>query len=836
MIARASKLCLAGISLSLALTAFAQTPGPNESAARAILEKNCYGSAQIAGLDLRQRETILKGGKRGAAIVPGNADASLLYQAVAGKGELKMPPGKQPLPPTDVEILRQWIQNGAHWDQQAHAKQEPSWWSFRKPRSPAVPTVKDPAWVQNPIDAFIRGKLEEKGLKPAPPADKLTLVRRVYFDVTGLPPTPKQIDEFLSDASPDAYTQLVDKLLASPPYGEAWGRHWLDVVRYAESGGFETDIFFPNAWRYRDYVIKAFNEDKPYDRFVQEQIAGDELWPDTLELEGSYYIPEKKLQHLEARIGTGMYTLAPVLHESALDGSFIRSERLVDAVDVTSAAFLGLTIGCARCHDHKFDPITQKDFYRLAAVFVGSEPRETPVVHQMSEFDYYQAYPKLIALQQLKAAYNRVGQQAKDRILAVRLKKFAAEALEAEKIPRDKRTQKQQEMAVEVEAARAVSDSELAQELTPEEKAERTRLLTKIGEAALKAPSPYPTATVLGHTEIVPDEYVEMRGDYKNRGPKVGAGFPAALSDGNDIPDPPEHPFVPQRRKAFALWLTNPDHPLTARVMVNRLWEWTFGRGIVGTPNDFGRQGDPPSHPELLDWLATEFVQRGWSVKSMQRLMLLSNTYRMSTQFDENSAKVDPTNKLLWRMNRRRLEAEQIRDSILLAAGDLNYKAGGPSVVPPLTKEEMAGMRDQSQWPVWSDPAEYTRRSVYVYVKRGFRMPMLESFDMPDTSLSCERREATTVAPQALTLINGEFSLEQGEAFAASLKKECGDNSAAWVQTAWKRALGRAPSADERQKALDFLASHVGGGAHTASGLTELCLMLFNMNEFIYID
>jgi hypothetical protein len=381
-----------------------------------------------------------------------------------------------------------------------------------------------------------------------------------------------------------------------------------------------------------------------------------------------------------------------------------------------------------------------------------------------------------------------------------------------------------------------VSDSELAKELTEQEKAERTGLLTKIGEAALKAPSQYPTATVMGHTEIVPDEYVELRGDYKNHGPKVGAGFPAALSDGNDVADPPEHPFVPQRRKALALWLTSADHPLTSRVMANRIWEWTFGRGIVGTPNDFGRQGDPPSHPELLDWLATEFVQRGWSVKAMQRLILVSNTYRMSTRFDENSAKVDPANRLLWRMNRHRLQAEQIRDSILLAAGDLNYKAGGPSVVPPLTKEEMAGMRDPSQWPVWSDPEEYSRRSVYVYVKRGFRMPMLESFDMPDTSLSCERREATTVAPQALTLINGKFTLQQGEKFAASLQKEHGEHPEMWVQAAWRRALGRVPSAEERQKALDFLASHQSGRAHNASGLTELCLMLFNMNEFIYLD
>jgi hypothetical protein len=796
-----------------------------------ILQKNCsgcHGPARMSGLDLRQRDTLLKGGSRGPAIVPGNAAGSLLYSAVAGQGRLNMPPGKQPLSPQEIEIIRAWIDGGARWDRDA-GNAEPAWWSFRKPRRPPVPAVKNAAWVRNPIDAFILSKLEEKGLKPAPAAERLTLARRLYFDVTGLPPSPADLDALLHDESPDAYEKLVDRLLASPRFGETWGRHWLDVVRYAESGGFETDIYFPNAWRYRDYVIQSFNQDKPYNIFVQEQIAGDEIWPDTLELEGSYYMPPQKARHLEARIGTGLYTLEPVLHESALDGEFIRSERLVDAVDVTSAAFLGLTIGCARCHDHKFDPITQKDYYRLAAVFVGSEAKEIPVVHEMSVFDYYQAYPKQIAVDQVKLAYQRIGDGAKNRIVERRLRKFSLEALAAEKIPREKRSPRQQEMAVAVEAARGVGDAELEKELTPDEKAERARLIVEIGKAYLKAPARFGTATVLGHSEIVPDEYVLVRGDYKHKGEKVGAGFPAALSGGGDIPDPPERPFVPQRRKALALWLTSPDHPLTSRVAVNRIWQWTVGRGIVSTPNDFGRQGDPPSHPELLDWLAVEFMERGWSIKSIERLLLLSNTYRMSSRFDEACAKIDPSNRYHWRADRRRLEAEQLRDAMLAAAGNLNLKAGGPSVVPPLTKEEMAGMRDPSQWPVWSDPEEFNRRSVYLYVKRAFRMPMLESFDQPETSLSCERRDATTVAPQALALMNGEFSLKEAKAFAASLAKDNGSDAAACVRAAWRRALGRFPDPAEQRKALDFLSSH-------SEGMTELCLMLFNVNEFLYVD
>ncbi|HWB96048.1 MAG TPA: PSD1 and planctomycete cytochrome C domain-containing protein, partial [Bryobacteraceae bacterium] len=727
---------IAGLSMALVFPALAQVRPSGESTAREVLEKHCtgcHGAAEMSGLDLRQRESILKGGKRGAAVVPGNPDQSLLYQAVVGSGELKMPPGKQKLSAAEIETLRSWIRDGARSDSEAAKKMEPSWWSFRQARRPAIPAVKRTDWVRNPIDAFVLHTLEEKGLAPTARTDKITLARRIYFDVTGLPPKPEEIDAFLADSSADAYSKLVDKLLASPRFGETWGRHWLDVVRYAESGGFETDIYFPNAWRYRDYVIQSFNEDKPYDRFIQEQMAADELWPDTLELEGSYYIPKEKQKHLEARIGTGLFTLGPVLHESALDGEFIRTERLADAVDVTGAAFLGLTIGCARCHDHKFDPITQKDYYRLSTVFLGSEAKEIPVVHEMSVFDYYQAYPKLIAVEQVKKAYERVGNQAKERIVARRLKKFSPEALAAEKLLKEKRTPQQQEMAVEVEAARGVGETELEKELTAEESAERHRLIVKLGEAALKAPTRYPTATVLGHSEIVPEGYLLNRGDYKNKGPKVGAGFPVALSDGKDIPDSPVRPFVPQRRKALALWLTSRSNPLTARVMVNRIWMWNFGRGIVGTPNDFGRQGDPPSHPELLDWLAVEFMENAWSVKSMVRLMLLSNSYQMSTANNEADVKIDPENRYLWRANRRRLEAEQLRDAILTAAGNINLKMGGPSVVPPLSKEEMAGMRDPSQWPVSSDPREYTRRSVYLYVKRAFRMPMLESFDMPET-------------------------------------------------------------------------------------------------------
>jgi hypothetical protein len=798
---------------------------------QAILGKHCtgcHGAAQMSGLDLRDRAAILKGGKRGPAMEPGVPEKSLLYTAVLRTGELKMPPGKEALPESDVIALRKWIEQGAPWEAQTHKQSESEWWSFRKPRRPAEPDIKNRDWVRNPIDAFILAKLEEKGLKPVEPASRQELVRRAYFDLHGLPPTPDEVATFVHDNSPDAWAKLVDRLLASPRYGERWGRLWLDVVRYADTGGFETDIYYPNAWRFRDYVIQSLNENKPYDRFVQEQIAGDELWPDNLELEGSYYIPKKKLEHLEARIGTGLYTFGPVMHESGLDGEYLRSEWLADAVDVTGSAFLGLTIGCARCHDHKFDPITHRDYYSMQAVFAGSEEKEIPTTHIMSVFDFRQAYPKQLAVDDLKAAVNRIAAAAKQRIVARIKAKFAPEAIAAYDVPEEKRTREQKELAIDLEAAvRGIGDKQLEREYSEEEKQERRRLIEKIGEAYLKAPARYPTATVLGHSDIVPEVHILERGDHKKKGEKVGPGFPAILADGEVIKEPAEDLFVPQRRKAFALWLTQPDHPLTARVMVNRLWQGHFVRGIVGTPNDFGRQGDAPTHPELLDWLAVEFVERGWSLKAMHRMMMLSNAYQMSSRFEPANAKIDGDNRYFWRMNRRRLEAEMLRDAVVSSAGTLNLKMGGRPVMPPLSDEEKAGLKDPSQWPVNSDPAEHTRRGVYIYVKRSFRMPMFEAFDMPDTSVSCERRNVTTVAPQALALLNNEFMNEQAEKFAERLKREHGEDRAKWVEAAWRIGLGRTPQEQEKQQALEFLA---------AQPLNRLCLVLFNMNEFLYVD
>ena len=637
-----------------------------------------------------------------------------------------------------------------------------------------------------------------------------------------------------SAARPAPGRRVVDGLLASPRYGERWGRIWLDVVRYADTGGFETDLYYQNAWRYRDYVIQSFNSDKPYNQFVKEQIAADELWPDNLDLEGSYKVPKAKLDHLNARLGTGLYTFGPVMHESGLDGEFLRSEWLADAADITGAAFLGLTYGCARCHDHKFDPITARDYYRMQAVFAGSEQKEISMVPIMSVFDYWQGLPKVRAVNDLANAVRRISDQAKQRIVARMKLKYSPGVVEAFDTPEETRTAKQKELAIDLEAAfRNISEKDLDQEYTPEERQQRRELIEKIGYAYLKAPTRYPTATVLGHAEIVPETHILERGDHKKKGALVTPGLPGFLVDKPDIQEPADHPLVPQRRRALALWLADPGNPLTARVIVNRIWQGHFVRGIVGTPNDFGRQGDRPTHPELLDWLAVEFVEKGWSIKAMHRLIMLSNTYQMSSAWNEANAKLDGDNRFLWRMNRRRLEAEMVRDSVLSVAGSMSFKMGGPPVIPPLTREEMAGLKDASQWPVDLDKAEHMRRSVYLYVKRSFRMPLFEAFDMPDTSISCERRNVTTVAPQALALMNNEFMMEQAQAFAERLMRDHGEDPGKWIDAAWRSAMSRPPSDAEKRDALRFLQQH---NDDTRARLARLCLAVFNMNEFLYVD
>jgi hypothetical protein len=747
--------------------------GLGAETAREVLESNCgtcHGEARMGGLDLRTREAMLKGGKRGPAIVPGKPDESLLVKAVLRQGELQMPPGKTPLPPPAVALLKQWVADGAAWEAGTGRRTEPSWWSFRKPVLPPIPTGE-----ANPIDAFVARAYKDKGLHAVAQASRATLARRAYFDLHGLPPTPAQVDEFVNDAAPDAWARLIDKLLQSPRYGERWGRHWLDVVRYADTAGFETDVHIRNAWRYRDYVVDSFNQDKPYDEFAREQIAADEIWGVDLDLEGAYEMPKHKQALINRWIGTGLFAVGPMAAEYTFYGDQYRAEWQADAVEVTSSAFLGLTFACARCHDHKFDAIPQRDYYRLAAMFSGSEEREEIIASRMAWVEYARNMPRELELDEMrKRAMELAGKKGKAKV----------------------------------------------GEVTGEKKDEYETLLRKIGIAYINAPRRPPTANVLVHTDKVHDTHMLTRGDWQQKGEKVEPGYPTFFPDGPAIADR-------GRRKALAEWLTSKDHPLFARVMANRVWQGHFGQGIVATANDFGRQGEAPTHPELLDWLTVRFVEGGYRMKALHKLIMTSKTYQLSSAPDAANSRVDADNRYLWRMNRRRLEAEAVRDSVLAVADTLNDKMGGPAVATPLEEEERSGMRDAAQWAVNADPAEFTRRSVYLYVKRSFRLPMMETFDSPDASASCARRESSTVAPQALAMMNSAFANDQARRMASRLRKESGEDRARWVESGYRIALGRRPSEEEAARARKFLESN---------SLERLCLVWFNLSEFLYID
>jgi len=786
-----------------------------EQQALRILERHClscHGAAKMAGLDLRSREAAIAGGTRGPALRPGDSKQSLLFQAVLRESSLQMPPGKKGLAAEEIEVLRAWIDSGAEWDGQTKAV-APSWWSFQPIQRPAG----------NPtIDSLINAKLAEMKLRPVGRAPRRTLIRRAYYTLHGLPPSPAEVDAFVKDTDPDAWPKLIDKLLASPRYGERWGRHWLDVVRYADTGGFETDIYFPNAWRYRDYVIQSFNADKPLFQFVQEQVAGDEIWPDDLALDGGFQVPEIKKRHLDAKIATGMYTIGPVYHEAGLFGGQQRYEWLTDVVDTTGEAFLGMTIGCARCHDHKFDPITAKDYHGLMAVFAASDEREVPVIPKFNIYGYKSGYPRWLKVEELKSAIQRIEQGARKRVVDAVRARYNEDIRAAYDTPDAKRTPAQKELAAKLDLALTEAGLQENAEgknadisYTPDEIAARERLVRELGEASLKA-NPVPqTATVLGAADKIYEIFLTSRGDWRSKGPKIDPALPAVLAGGAAVDNT-------LRRKSLAEWLTDPAHPLTARVMANRIWHWNFGRGIVATPNDFGRQGEAPTHPELLDWLAAELIANGGSIKKLQRLILLSEAYQRDSADSEANAAIDAGNRYLWRANRQRVDAETLRDSVLSAAGVLNLKMGGRPVIPPLSKEEYNVMWAREQWPEAIEKSEHDRRSVYLYVKRTFPLPMLASFDSPDNSVSCARRDATTVAPQALTMMNSEFMVNQARRLAERVKSASDP-----LRELWRNVLQRDPTGVERQRAQAFLQN---------GATTNLALVLFNLNEFLYTD
>jgi hypothetical protein len=717
-----------------------------------ILKTSCQPchneSSKASGLSVTSREALLTGGNRGPAITPGDPSKSILADAISQAGDLKMPPGRK-LAEDQIATIRNWIAGGAPWSavtqgatpKTAAAKSRGAdWWAFQPVKRVDPPVTRQTAWARNPIDQFLLARLEKENLKPSPEASKETLLRRVSLDLTGLLPTAVEIKEFTADARPDAYERLVDKLLASPHYGERWGRHWLDVARYADSDGYTIDA--PRTmWKYRDYVINALNRDMPFDQFTIEQLAGDLL-------------PNPTTDQL---IATGFHRNTSSNFEGGIDFEQYRVEAVVDRVATTGAAWMGLTVACARCHDHKFDPISQKEFYQLFAYFNNVDE----VASEAERYDFNRPFLQVPTAEEIarkKAWDSQWNALGKELVAYVR------------------------EMAARPRSADAYKDPELV---------ERVQNLRELRRREPK----YTTTLIMRELPTPRESYIHLGGEFTRKGITVQPGVPAVLP-----PLPPEA----NTRLDFARWLVRPDNPLTARVTVNRMWQEYFGKGIVESESDFGAQGYKPTHPELLDWLASEFVRQNWSQKAIHRLIVTSAAYRQSSRQRPELDEVDPYNKLLARQSRLRLDAEIIRDSALSASGLLTETIGGPSVYPPIPDGAMSVTQVAGAWPVATGPDRY-RRGVYTFFRRSAAFPGLTVFDAPDATSTCTRRVRSNTPLQALATLNDEAFTELAEGLAARIIKEAPEDNTARIRYAFLLALGRAPRADEEQRLLKFL-------------------------------
>lgn len=880
---------LAGGSPGFAATVdFEQSVAP-------LLKSQCIechsDKVKASGFSVSTLQNVIAGGnKYGRAVVEGRPEQSPLVRLLTGELNPSMPLGKN-LANSDVARIVDWVRSLRPEDTGSIQSEE--WrWPFEKPVKHALPNVSNAAWVRNPIDAFVLKRLEDEGLMPAPPATKQQLARRLYLNLIGMPPTPEEIDAFTADDSAGVYEKLIDKLLADPRYGERWGRHWLDLVRYGETSGLEGDGAIGNAWRYRDWVVEAFNSDLPYDRFVTLQLAGADEHSKTR----NNYRPD-----IQGHIPLGFLRVAP-WDRSNLVAEEVRQNYLSEVASATGSIFLGMTMGCARCHDHKYDPITTKDYYRFQAFFntIQAE-RGIDVPYRNKEFaaradqkiKEYQERLKdgpekkeLDALEAdlLKKLIARKKELAKDRKL-----KDEDLRLELRRNEQTIFTRAEQEMHADLfEAADRTRDPEEKEALeayekvlfeklkagyaqgkgdpdgrfdaltvqdvrgevakryssenafTEEERERHTELSSKLEVYRRRLGRWQPTALTVGNVPGPPNgpmiapTRVLVRGDYRQPGEAVEPGFPSAIAGHTDsaVLETDRYRQFPTRgwRVTLAKWIASPDNPLTARVMVNRIWQQHFGRGIVGTPSDFGKNGERPTHPELLDWLAVRFVEDGWSVKAMHRLMLTSNTYRQSGENPtvEGSNK-DPDNRLLWKFNRRRLEAEAIRDSILYVSGRLNPETSGPSVFPPLP-DDLAdfaryGRTGGLMWEPNEKEEDARRRSIYIFQRRSLPLPLMAAFDATVFSESCERRSVTTTPLQALSMMNGYLVHEESEHLAKRIEEQAGRDRAAQVARAFQVVLSRPPKSGELEKFVSF-----GGD------LASLCRVLMNSNEFLYVD
>jgi hypothetical protein len=808
-----------------------------EAEVRPIFEAHCYtchghaaGDEFASNFNMSTRESFLRGGDNGPAISSENLEDSALIRAI-NYVDLEMPP-KGRLPRSQIDIITRWVKMGAPWPEAsaaAHRKGPPpvddaarNFWSFRGYSRPPVPVVKNRDWVQTPVDAFVLAKLEEAELTPSPPASKTTLLRRLYYDLVGLPPTVEEVEAFLADQSPNAYEEVVDRLLASPQYGERWARHWLDLVRWAETNGYEFDRVKQDVWRYRDYVINSFNDDKPYDQFVREQIAGDEMSPLTA----------------ESVIATGYYKLgiqdsgAPDKLQAAFDG-------LDDVIATTSQVFLGLTMNCARCHDHKIDPVPTADYYRMLAFFRGIEGgRRRGQMQQLNNLAGMRRGrrgrrgrgdgppPPPVNREEI-AAYQKAYDELTKGLTAIEeaLSPYLGEA-------------EKEDFTVE-EYRPGIVRGLVPQHVSLETWNDYETLLSKRDELEKKRPESLARALSVSESgREPPPTYILLRGSPYAEGDPVEPGFPSVITtEPAYIPPSPPDAKSSGRRTVLANWLVDSKNPLTARVMANRLWQYHFGRGIVRTPNDFGFGGMPPTHPELLNWLASDLVDGGWRLKRIHKMLVMSSTYQMSSQPNDAAMQKDPDNDLFWRFDVRRLEAEEIRDSILAVCGNLNPKMGGPSIYPHIVDEVKAGQSRPGEGWRESEPEEQVRRSIYAHVKRSLLMPLLQVYDAADTDASCPVRFATIQPTQALSMLNSGFLNDQAAVFAKDVQAKAGDDVAAQVSLALRRATQRNPNEAEVERGVSLIErmKTTHGLAHDQA-LANFCLVTLNLNEFMYLD
>ena len=813
-----------------------------------VFEKHCLGchgpQMQMSGLRLDQKASALKGGRSGRVIVPRDSASSRLIRLVAGASPDRkvMPPAGARLSAAEIGVLRAWIDQGAAWpDGFVVAAARPPHWAFQPIAHPAPPAVRNGAWVRNPIDAFVLAKLEAEGIAPSPEASRATLARRLSLDLTGLPPSPEGVRAFVADNRPDAYERLVDRLLDSPHYGEKWGRYWLDLARYADSDGYEKDRARPWAWRYRQWVIEALNRDLPFDEFTVEQLAGDLL-------------PNRTNDML---VATGFNRNTLTNREGGTDPEQFRDEQVLDRAATLGTVWLGLTVGCAQCHDHKYDPIKQKEFYQLAAFFNSEDEVDVPAPLPGEIGPWMEARPEYLRKRQallerygiprfeaewedhLRYAVEHPGEHA-DWDFAYG--EFTHNIDNARKVlfTEPARRSEVQQLAMTDYAVAACGN------LFPKDYCAGLKLgelRAKLNELNAAAPQ-ISFAPVLMDSDAPRQTYVHIKGDWREHGDEVQPGTPAVL--------PPLPAGVQPTRLTLARWLVSPGNPLTTRVAVNRLWQELFGRGIVHTSEDFGTQGDRPTHPELLDWLATEFRARGWSMKQMIRLMVTSAAYRQSSHARPELEARDPDNTLLARQARLRLPAELIRDEALSAAELLDLRIGGRSVRPPQPKgvSELS-YANSVKW-VESTGADRYRRGLYIHFQRTSPYPQLMNFDAPNADLSCTRREHTDTPLQALNLMNDSVFFEAAQGLALRVIREGGDAFGDRLNYAYLVTLGREPVTHERERMERYYSETRGGLARDAAAVTalfptriegvpqldaaawvELSRVMLNLDEFI---